>query len=70
MKVGLGQVLEVERLELDHFWEIHRQQLEQRDQEIAMLREQLRLRNSHIQQQRELDEKIEKAFRSKSFALK
>lgn len=26
------QVLEVERLELDHFWEIHRQQLEQRDQ--------------------------------------
>ncbi|CAK9094011.1 unnamed protein product [Durusdinium trenchii] len=53
------QVLEVERLELDHFWEIHRQQLEQRDQEIAMLREQLRLRNGHIQQQRqELDEKV------------
>jgi hypothetical protein len=26
------EVLEVERLELDHFWEIHRHQLEQRDQ--------------------------------------
>lgn len=54
------QVLEVERLELDHFWEIHRHQLEQRDQEIAMLREQLRLRNQHIQQQRQelSDEKV------------
>ena len=30
---GFSQVLEVERLELDHFWEIHRHQLEQRDQE-------------------------------------
>ncbi len=29
---SLLEVLEVERLELDHFWEIHRQQLEQRDQ--------------------------------------
>eukprot|EP00931_Biecheleriopsis_adriatica_P016451 TRINITY_DN12111_c0_g1_i2.p1 TRINITY_DN12111_c0_g1~~TRINITY_DN12111_c0_g1_i2.p1 ORF type:complete len:867 (-),score=169.93 TRINITY_DN12111_c0_g1_i2:158-2758(-) len=48
------QVLEVERLELDHFWEVHRCQLEERDQEIAMLREQLRLRNSHIRAQREL----------------
>eukprot|EP00931_Biecheleriopsis_adriatica_P016452 TRINITY_DN12111_c0_g1_i3.p1 TRINITY_DN12111_c0_g1~~TRINITY_DN12111_c0_g1_i3.p1 ORF type:complete len:869 (-),score=183.58 TRINITY_DN12111_c0_g1_i3:177-2783(-) len=48
------QVLEVERLELDHFWQIHRCQLEERDQEIAMLREQLRLRNSHIRVQREL----------------
>ena len=28
-----SQVLEVERLELDHFWEIHRQQLEQSDQD-------------------------------------
>ena len=27
------EVLEVQRLELDHFWEIHRQQLEQSDQD-------------------------------------
>ena len=33
MKSQFVQVLEVERLELDHFWEIHRQQLEQRDQD-------------------------------------
>lgn len=32
------EVLEVERLELDHFWEIHRQQLEQRDQDGSMAR--------------------------------
>ncbi|CAE7253033.1 kif19 [Symbiodinium sp. CCMP2456] len=47
------QVLEVERLELEHFWEVDRQQLEQSDQEIAMLREQLRLRNAHIHEQRQ-----------------
>jgi len=46
------QVLEYERLELDHFREIHRQQLEERDEEIVMLREQLRLRNDHILAQR------------------
>ena len=28
-----AQVLEYERLELDHFWEIHRRQLEDRDLE-------------------------------------
>ncbi|CAK0822587.1 unnamed protein product [Prorocentrum cordatum] len=48
------QVLEVERLELDHLWERQRSQLEERDQEIVMLREQLRLRNVHIGEQREL----------------
>ncbi|CAJ1336194.1 unnamed protein product [Effrenium voratum] len=42
------KVLEYERLELDHFWEIHRRQLVDRDDEIAMLREQLRLRNRHL----------------------
>eukprot|EP00930_Biecheleria_cincta_P068804 TRINITY_DN5662_c0_g4_i1.p1 TRINITY_DN5662_c0_g4~~TRINITY_DN5662_c0_g4_i1.p1 ORF type:complete len:866 (+),score=155.76 TRINITY_DN5662_c0_g4_i1:60-2657(+) len=46
------QVLEVERLELEHFWEIHRRQLESRDQEISMLKEQLKLRNMHINSQR------------------
>lgn len=48
------QVLEVERLQLDHFWEQRRNQLESRDQEIALLREQLRLRVEHLQRQREL----------------
>jgi len=47
------QVLEVERLELDHAWERQRAQLEERDRETAMLREQLRLRNGHIRAQRE-----------------
>lgn len=32
-------MLEVERLELDHFWEIHRQQLEQRDQAGSAVRD-------------------------------
>jgi len=45
------QVLEVERLELDHVWEARREQLEGRDQEIAMLREQLRLRNEQLHAQ-------------------
>ena len=34
--LAFEEVLEVERLELDHFWEIHRQQLEQRDQERTL----------------------------------
>jgi len=48
------QVLEVERLELDHLRERQRVQLEDSDQQIAVLREQLRLRNEHIRRQREL----------------
>jgi len=47
------QVLEVERLELDHLREVRRTQLEARDQEIEGLREQLRLRNEHLAKQRE-----------------
>lgn len=48
------QVLEVERLELDHLREARRAQLEERDQEIEALREQLRLRNEHLGAQRQL----------------
>lgn len=48
------QVLEVERLELDHLREARRVQLEERDQEIEMLRDQLRLRNQHLAVQRAL----------------
>lgn len=48
------QVLEVERLELDHLREARRAQLEERDQEIETLREQLRLRNEHLVAQRQL----------------
>lgn len=48
------QVLEVERLELDHLREVRRTQIEARDQEIESLREQLRLRNEHLAKQREL----------------
>lgn len=48
------QVLEVERLELDHLREARRSQLEERDQEIEALREQLRLRNEHLVAQRQL----------------
>ena len=35
LKLRAAEVLEVERLELDHFWEIHRQQLEQSDQDTG-----------------------------------
>lgn len=48
------QVLEVERLELDHLREARRAQLEERDQDIETLREQLRLRNEHLAAQRHL----------------
>eukprot|EP00928_Gymnodinium_smaydae_P043667 TRINITY_DN29217_c0_g1_i2.p1 TRINITY_DN29217_c0_g1~~TRINITY_DN29217_c0_g1_i2.p1 ORF type:complete len:951 (-),score=218.53 TRINITY_DN29217_c0_g1_i2:28-2880(-) len=48
------QVMEVERLQLDHHRETQRTQLEARDQEIAVLREQLRLRNKYIRAQRDL----------------
>jgi kinesin family protein 18/19 len=48
------QVLEVERLELDHVREVRRTQLEERDSEIEQLKEQLRLRNEHLVAQRQL----------------
>lgn len=47
------QVLEVERLELDHIWEKQRTELEARDEEIASLREQLRFRNEYLRAQRD-----------------
>lgn len=48
------QVLEVERLELDHQWEMQKGELEEHDSEIAMLREQLRMRNQYLRAQRAL----------------
>lgn len=49
-----SQVLEVERLELDHMWERRRAKFDERDREIAMLRQQLLLRNERLQAQREM----------------
>eukprot|EP00929_Paragymnodinium_shiwhaense_P024716 TRINITY_DN15126_c0_g1_i2.p1 TRINITY_DN15126_c0_g1~~TRINITY_DN15126_c0_g1_i2.p1 ORF type:complete len:1076 (+),score=271.79 TRINITY_DN15126_c0_g1_i2:220-3447(+) len=46
------QVQEVDRLQLDHGREIQRTQLQERDDEIEMLRHQLRLRNEHLRAQR------------------
>lgn len=46
--------LEVEHLQLDQCWQQRRTQLESKDQEIDVLREQLRVRMDHLQRQREL----------------
>ncbi|CAK9040157.1 Kinesin-like protein KIF19 [Durusdinium trenchii] len=64
------KVLEFERLELEHFWEIHRRQLVNRDDEIAMLREQLRLRNDHLLAQRaRLPEEHQELLDDRAFLL-
>ena len=64
------KVLEFERLELEHFWEIHRRQLVNSDDEIAMLREQLRLRNDHLLAQRaRLPEEHQELLDDRAFLL-